>query len=89
MLILGHWLWMLTAPQQKRGNYEGGVAPLYAFEMANASVLKNYWKAVSAKDDTIPNDAAGETLVSKVLASEGRGPLGRDQVVRMVFPGWS
>lgn len=80
---------MLTAPQQKRGNYEGGVAPLYASEMPNASVLKNYWKAVSAKDDTIPNDAVGETLVSKVLASEGRGPLGRDQVVRMVFPGWS
>lgn len=65
---------MLAAPQQRRSNYEGGVALLYAFEMPNASVLKNYWKAISSKDDTIPNDAASETLVSKVLASEGWGP---------------
>lgn len=62
MLILGHWLWVLGAPQQKRGNYEGGVAPLYAFEMPNASVLKNCWKAVSSKDDTIPNDTASEPV---------------------------
>ena len=62
MLILGQWLWVLAAPQQKRGNYEGGVAPLYAFEMPNARVLKNCWKAISSKDDTILNDAASEPV---------------------------
>lgn len=40
MLTLGHWLWMFTVPQQKRGNCEGMLAP-HAFERPNVNVLKN------------------------------------------------
>lgn len=53
---------MLAAPQQKRGNDEGVVVPLYAFRMPSASVLKNCWQAFSSKDDTILNDAASELV---------------------------